>query len=59
MTGRIYFKIMADKNASSETTTKDATDQTEPVRVTFADVSAAPYRIRDGVPQTPCEVGRF
>ncbi len=50
---------MADKNASSETTTKDATDQTEPVRVTFADVSAAPYRIRDGVPQTPCEVGRF
>ncbi len=38
---------------------KTRTDQTEPVRVTFADVSAAPYRIRDGVPQTPCEVGRF
>ena len=28
----------------------------EPVCVTFADVSAAPFRIRDGVPQTPCEV---
>ena len=28
----------------------------KPVCVTFADVSAAPFRIRDGVPQTPCEV---
>ena len=28
----------------------------EPICVTFEDVSAAPYRIRDGVPQTPCEV---
>ena len=48
---------MADENTSPDATTTNATDHTEPVRITFADVTAAPYRIREGVPQTPCEVG--
>ena len=47
---------MAGNNASTNESENNAIDTAEPVIVTFADVSAAPYRIRDGVPQTPCEV---
>ncbi|CAB3999952.1 L-threonine dehydratase catabolic [Paramuricea clavata] len=50
---------MANKNTLPDTTTTNVTDPTEPVRVTFADVSAAPYRIREGVPQTPCELSKM
>ena len=49
---------MADTKAAKEDTKAVVNNEavtTEPVIVTFADVSAAPYRIREGVSQTPCE----
>lgn len=52
---------MADTDGTVEDPiTNNETESTyEPVSVTFADVSAARFRIRDGVPQTTCEVSKF
>ena len=53
---------MADTKAAKEDTKAVVNNEAvtaEPVIVTFADVSAAPYRIREGVSQTPCEASLF
>ena len=53
---------MTDTNAATKDGRPVTSNETvigEAVRVTFADVNAAPKRIRDGVPKTPCEVSRL
>ena len=53
------MSTMAESTSSSSSEgneLNEMSEQAQPVLVTFDDVSTAQSRIRDSVPQTPCEV---
>ncbi|XP_046855498.1 L-threonine ammonia-lyase-like [Xenia sp. Carnegie-2017] len=56
------MSTMAESTPSSSSEgneLNEMSEQIQPVRVTFDDVSTAQFRIRDSVPQTPCEYSKI